>query len=126
MREETSNWMKQAEMDLETAKGTIGIEKYYATAFFSQQAAEKALKAMALKKLRQPMKTHNLLELAKKVKVPHEIMRCLIELTPDFVITRYPDAANGLPYELYDLKKAKQRVVYAEKVLKWVKAWMKK
>ena len=113
-------------MDLETAKGTIGIEKYYATAFFSQQAAEKALKAMALKKLRQPMKTHNLLELAKKVKVPHEIMRCLIELTPDFVITRYPDAANGLPYELYDLKKAKQRVVYAEKVLKWVKAWMKK
>jgi len=126
MRPETINWMKQAEMDLETAKGLIGLEKYFAVAFFSQQAAEKALKALALEKLREPMKSHNLLELAKKMKVPHEIMKCLIELTPDFVITRYPDAANALPYELYDLQKANQRVAYAEKVLKWVKTRIKK
>ncbi len=113
-------------MDLKTAKANIGIKKYFATAFFSQQAAEKALKAMALEKLREPMKSHNLLELAKKIKAPHEIMRCLIELNPDFIISRYPDAANGLPYELYDLKKAKQKAAYSGKVLKWVKEWIKK
>jgi len=126
MREETKNWLKQAEMDLETAKGNIGIGKFYATAFFCQQAAEKGLKAMALEKLREPLKSHNLLELAKRLKVPHEVMQCLIELNPDFIITRYPDAANGLPYELYDLKKARQRVALAEMVLNWVKKWIKK
>jgi len=113
-------------MELETAKGNIGIKKYFASAFFSQQAAEKALKALALEKLRQPLKSHNLIELAKLLTVPHEIMRCLIELNPDFIISRYPDAANGLPYEQYDLKKAKQKIGYAENVLRWVKKWMKK
>ena len=126
MREETKNWLKQAEMDLETAKANIGIKKYFASAFFSQQAAEKALKAMGLEKLREPMKSHNLLELAKRLKVPHEIMVCLIELNPDFIITRYPDAANGLPYELYDLKKAKQKTAFSEKVLRWTKKWIGK
>jgi len=126
MREETKNWLKQAEMDLETAKANINIKKYFASAFFSQQAAEKALKAMALEKLREPLKSHNLLELAKRLKVPHEIMVCLIELNPDFIITRYPDAANGLPYELYDLKKAKQKTGFAEKVLRWTKKWIGK
>ena len=66
MREETKNWLKQAEMDFETAKGNVEIKKYYATAFFCQQTAEKALKAMALEKLREPARSHNLLELAKK------------------------------------------------------------
>ncbi len=51
-REETSNWLLQAEAGLEAAKGNVGIKQYFAASFFSQQAAEKALKAMALEKLR--------------------------------------------------------------------------
>jgi HEPN domain-containing protein len=124
MREETRNWLLQAEMDLETAEANIGIKKYFAAAFFSQQAAEKALKALSLEKFREPLKSHNLLELAKKARVPHEVMRGLMELNADFIITRYPDAANGLPYELYDRQKAEQKTAYARVVLSWAKKQM--
>ncbi len=55
-------------MDLLTAKGNVEIKKYFATAFFCQQAAEKALKALSLEKLREPVKSHDLLSLARKIK----------------------------------------------------------
>ncbi len=51
MRNEASNWWKQALKDLETASKNLEIEEYYVTAFFSQQATEKALKALYLDKL---------------------------------------------------------------------------
>jgi HEPN domain-containing protein len=37
------------------------------------------------------------------------------------VITRYPDAVHGLPYELYDEEISMERLELAEKVIKWVK-----
>ncbi len=125
MREETINWLKQAEIDLETAKDNLIYKKFYASAFFSQQAAEKALKAFAIEKLREPIPTHNLLILAKKMKVPSDVLTALIDLNSDFIISRYPDAANGLPAEQYDLKKAKRKISFAKKTINWVKKWIK-
>lgn len=126
MREETKNWLTQAEMDLDAAKGNLEIKKYFVAAFFSQQCAEKALKSFGMEKAREKLKSHNLLELAKKLKIPREIAEGLIELNADFIISRYPDAANGVPAELYDFKKAKKKTLYAEKVLNWVKLRIKK
>jgi len=30
------------------------------------------------------------------------IVKRLLFLNPDYTVARYPDAANGVPYELYD------------------------
>lgn len=125
MREDASNWLKQAEIDLDTAKDNLKINRFFATAFFCQQAAEKALKAYALEKLRENVKTHNLLSLAKNLKLPKEVVEAILDLTPDFVISRYPDAANAVPADIYDSKKAQQKIVFAEKVVEWVQARIK-
>jgi HEPN domain-containing protein len=42
------------------------------------------------------------------------------------VITRYPDAANGVPYDLYDKEIADERLKLSQKVLKWVEKELEK
>ncbi|MFN7182334.1 MAG: HEPN domain-containing protein, partial [Planctomycetota bacterium] len=48
MRKEAQDCLRQAEEDLLTAELNIKIERYYASVFFSQQCAEKALKATCI------------------------------------------------------------------------------
>lgn len=37
---------------------------------------------------------------------------------------RYPDAANAVPYELYDDFTARTRVHNAEAVIAWLRSWI--
>jgi HEPN domain-containing protein len=36
------------------------------------------------------------------LEAPGNVMRCLRRLNPHYVVSRYPDAANELPFEVYD------------------------
>ncbi|MDI6701480.1 MAG: HEPN domain-containing protein [Methanothermobacter wolfeii] len=122
MRREVYNWWKQAEKDFEGAAKNLKINEYYITAFLSQQAAEKSLKALYIHKKRaSPGSTHSLIFLANELNVPEEFMSGLRKLNPDFIITRYPDAAQGLPYELYDREIAEERLEIAGRVMEWVR-----
>jgi len=126
MREEVSNWWKQALKDLESASKNFEIKEYYVVAFLSQQATEKALKAIYIHTVKEsPGPTHSLLFLGKSVKIPDEFFSGLRKLSPDFVITLYPDAVNGLPYELYDDEIAKEKLEIAKNVINWVKKELK-
>ncbi|MEN4006818.1 MAG: HEPN domain-containing protein [Methanobacteriaceae archaeon] len=126
MREEVSNWWKQALKDLESASKNIEINEYYATAFLSQQATEKALKALYIHTIKEsPGPTHSLLFLGRSVKILSEFLSGLRKLSPDFVITRCPDAAHGVPYELYDDEIAKERLEIAKNVIKWIQKELK-
>ena len=58
------DWMIQAEEGLDTAITLLGAGKYFATAYYSQQASEKALKSLLIFLGRDPGKTHSLTELA--------------------------------------------------------------
>jgi HEPN domain-containing protein len=95
MREEVANNWAQAQEDLETSRVLLEAERYYASVFFSQQAAEKALKALYVQSKRELPKTHNLVELAIELKAPEEVMSAAQELTPDYLVTRYVNAAGG-------------------------------
>jgi len=89
MREEVSNWWKQALKDLKSASKNLEIKEYYVAAFLSQQAAEKALKALYIHKLKESSgPTHSLIFLGKKVKIPDEFLTGIRKVSPDFVITR--------------------------------------
>lgn len=104
MRREARNWLRQAEADMKTAKDCLGAGNYYAAAFFGQQAVEKALKSYFIAERRDvPPKTHNLLDLSRELNVPKELLTIARELTPEFVITRYPNAAGG-PRWSYTMK----------------------
>ncbi|MCD6403198.1 MAG: HEPN domain-containing protein [Candidatus Aenigmarchaeota archaeon] len=127
MRVEVENWWRQALKDLETAKKNLKIKEYYAAAFFSHQSVEKALKALYIHKKREtPGPTHSLIFLGKSVNIPKRFLSILRKLNPDYVLTRYPDAAYGLPYELYDENMAIEKIQMAEAVIEWVKKKLKK
>ena len=53
--------------------------------------------------------------------MPTELRRHLADLTPDYTVSRYPDAANAVPYELYDESTARTKIQNAEAVIAWLK-----
>lgn len=121
MRREAELWWRQAREDLQSAEVNLRAGRYYLVAFLSHQAVEKALKALYLEKLREsPGATHSLVSLGKKVGIPEELFPHLRKLAPDFVLSRYPNAAHGLPSELYDREMAEERLRLAREVLEWV------
>ena len=120
MRQESSDLLAQAREDLKTAKTLSRTDRHYATVFFSQQAAEKALKALHIERRRTSARTHNLTRLARTLKAPETVVRSARELTPDYLTTRYPDAANGIPAEIYDEEIAGRHLAFAEEICQWV------
>lgn len=122
MRIEAKRLIKQAERDLENARKNIGIEAYEVSAFLAEQAVEKFLKAywMIAKNEAAPH-THSLTELGDALGVPVALRKHLVNLTADYTTARYPDAANGVPYEIYDRETAEAKVASGEAILTWLR-----
>ncbi len=121
MRVEAERMIKQAERDVLNARKNIEIEAYEVSAFLAEQAVEKFLKAVwIIFRSELPPHTHYLLELGQGLKMPSRLRRHLAFLNPDYTITRYPDAANGIPYELYDRETALSKIRAAEEVIGWL------
>jgi len=127
VRKEVEQWWLQALKDLDSARKNLTIEEYHLTAFLCQQSVEKALKAVYMHRLKEsPGTTHSLIFLGQKAGVPKEYHNGLRRLSPDFVITRYPDAAQAVPHELYDETIADERIEIAGKVIEWAGQELKK
>ena len=62
-RKEAMDFWAQARADLATATTLLDAGVYYASVFFSQQAAEKALKAAIVDHQRRTPKGHNLIQI---------------------------------------------------------------
>lgn len=122
MRKEIIDWFKQAENDLYKAEILFNGEAFDGAVFFYHQAVEKALKALFLLKFRETPSGHSLLFMAKKLNVPEEFMPIIKELNTEYLTTRYPDIAQGPPFELYDKNVASRYRGVAKKVIKWVKS----
>ncbi|MFA5381996.1 MAG: HEPN domain-containing protein [Candidatus Micrarchaeia archaeon] len=121
MREESKNWFEQAKIDLDTAKFNFKGERFYASVFFSQQAAEKSLKALYLEEKRCPVLHHNLVDIADELEAPEEVISACRMLNPHYTVSRYPDAASGIPSEVYDKKITSIYLMEAKKVVRWVR-----
>jgi HEPN domain-containing protein len=101
MRKEVERLLLQARRDLENARKNIGIQAYEVAAFLSHQAVEKYLKAAWIQKKRaRPPATHYLREPGQGLRIPKRLAANLRYLNPDYTVAQYPDAANGVPYEL--------------------------
>ena len=128
MRKEVENWWKQAKRDLQTANNSLNSGDYYASAFWSQQAVEKSLKAVFLiVKNVHPSPSHSLIYLASEIDLDKKYFQFLRELTPAYINTRYPDIADALPSEIYDEVKAADLFKKAKEILLWLeKKYQKK
>ena len=122
MRIEAERLIKQAQRDIMNAKKNVEIEAYEVAAFLAEQSVEKFLKAAWITlKYELPPHTHYLLDLGKSLKIPKNLQRQLAFLNPDYTISRYPNAANGIPYELYDREIALSKINAAEEVIEWIR-----
>ncbi|MBL7206107.1 MAG: HEPN domain-containing protein [Candidatus Aenigmarchaeota archaeon] len=117
MNEEAKKWMKKAEDDFENAEILLRNKKYDGAMFFSQQAAEKALKAISIEKFNRLRKIHDLVELGKDVNLDKNLLENAKELTMAYIYSRYPDAE-----EIKDLKKLSENLAeYSRRIVEWVK-----
>lgn len=95
LRRETKVWWGQARRDLSLALANHGLRNYDASVFFTEQAAQKALKALLLHRTgAPPPRIHNLRELGRLVGVDPTMLAFLTDLSPHYILTRYPDAAG--------------------------------
>jgi HEPN domain-containing protein len=123
MRPEVGRLLKQADRDLENARKNISIQAYEVAAFLAQQAVEKYLKGAWVVARKEPAPhTHALTEIGDGVGVPANLRRHLADLTSDYTVSRYPDAANAVPYEIYDESTARSKVENAEAVIAWIRS----
>jgi HEPN domain-containing protein len=121
-RKEAMDFWAQARADLATATTLLDAGIYYASVFFSQQAAEKALKAAVTDRQHRSPKGHNLIQIANSLNAPVEIMNAAAELNPEFLLTRNPDSIDGVPAQMYDKSSARLHLRCAHEVLDWAKA----
>jgi HEPN domain-containing protein len=115
MKEETGKWWKQSASDLTTAEYNLKGKRLSAAAFYSQQAVEKALKALQIERSDRFDRTHDLVYLADKLGAPDDIVKLCEIITPFYTATRYPDVETR-----YDSRKAKSLLKASREVVEWV------
>lgn len=113
---DTKKWVSISQRDLDVAEYNLKGEKFEAAAFYSQQSAEKSLKAVYIKKFDALIKVHDLVLLARKVEASEELISLCKTLTSYYVETRYP----GLSDDVLE-SEAAEAVNIAKKVLSWSK-----
>jgi hypothetical protein len=121
VREIVLQLLKQGKKELKYAEDNFKLKNYSLVAFLCQQSVEKLLKAVYIhEKKEDPPKTHNLRPLVIALEnIPKEIISFCLRLNPHYIIARYPDAANGVPYEMYDKEIAGELLEYAQKVFEY-------
>ena len=118
MVEDYKIWIERAKSSLKIAQIEKNSDIYYEDLCFqAQQAVEKALKALLIKKEHEPQKTHNLIVILQEVmnyyKVPEELKNIII-LNDYAVQTRYP--GDYTPIEKEEYLKA---IAIAVKAVSW-------
>lgn len=121
--ERSRDWFAQAQRDLGHAKAVLTAGYYEWACFSSQQAAEKALKAV-FQHLGASVWGHSvadlLSELGQQRDVAQSLQDAALELDKAYIPTRYPDAhPSGFPGERYTKGEATRLVAHAEAILEF-------
>jgi len=114
------NWA-QSKADLATAMTLRDAGIYYASVFYSQQAAEKALKAVITGRLQKTPRGHNLITFANELNAPLDVMNAAAELNLEFLAARNPEHAEGVPAQMYDLPSAHLHLEASRMVVDWAR-----
>ncbi len=121
MRKLSQAFWTQARADYATATTLFDAGIYYASVFFSQQAAEKALKAAAIDKLHKNPRGHHLMHIADSLDAPIEVMNAAAELNAEFLVSRNPDSSDNVPAQMYDQESARVHLRAADVIMEWAK-----
>ena len=129
--EEAWRWFEQARADLKTAKDCLKDGNYYASAFFSQQSAEKALKAFLYLRGFRAIITHSVValieEIAKFKKEFKKFVDSGKELDKHYIGSRYPNFyPKGPAFKYYTEEDARKCLRYATSILREVRKFLRR
>jgi len=120
LREEVFWWLRAARRDLERAERSLSWDDR-AAAFWAQQAAEKALKAVLLAFKGGFPRTHSIRrlfeELGSGLGLGEEELWSAYELAQFYSLSRCPDIVEGLPDEAISRGTAERAVRAARRVV---------
>src|SRR3989338_222150 len=95
MKEDYLRWLERARRDLHAALFNFRGSEFETAAFLCKQTAEKALKAVYIKKHEKLIKIHDLVALSREVSAPAYLIDYCKELSPVYAYSRYPDLAQA-------------------------------
>ncbi len=126
MPQRHEDWFAQAEQDLRAATDSLKAGHYEWCAFQSQQASEKAMKALLLY-FNQEARGHSVVHLVRQaqgfVKVPRGLLTAARELDRHYIQSRYPNGfPAGHPSEYYEAELAQRCLAYAQKFLEFARS----
>jgi len=121
--ERSKDWLDEATGDLEHARSDLRGGFYNWACFSSQQAAEKAVKAV-FQKMGAEAWGHSvadlLRELAKNYDISAELFDDALELDKAYIPTRYPNAhPSGSPRTRYTKQEGRRLIEYAERIIEF-------
>ena len=117
-KQEADRWLRQAENDLAVVRMSVREGFYAHACFMSQQAAEKALKALAYLKGDRFVPGHSVKGLLDDLTTTYPELASVNDgakqLDQYYVPTRYPNALPGsAPFEVYGREQAEEAVSIA-------------
>ncbi len=127
MSSASQQWTEQARYDLDTARAMFDSGRYLYVLFCCQQAVEKALKAIIVRRTDDlPPRLNNLMRLAEIADVKMEPDRedFLGELSGYYIQTRYPQEIESLAQTL-DREIAQDALDKTGEVLEWLFSMLK-
>jgi len=123
MSERWRDWLSQAEKDLKHSENASKDGDYEWACFSTQQAAEKAVKAVFLKNHSEGWghSVYGLLKaLDEKIRVDEDIIEAAKALDKHYIPTRYPNGFDsGKPADYYTKKEAKEAIRNAGEIIKF-------
>ncbi len=116
-RNRSKDWVNQAKNDLAWAKAGLKQEFYSQVCFMCQQAAEKAIKAIAIAQEFE-VRSHSIVAIAKGLKINSDVEIAGRRLDLYYISARYPDALpEGAPFEVLGKEQAREALKDAELII---------
>lgn len=120
----SGDWLKQAGLDLDLARDAARSGRHEWACFAAHQAAEKAIKALHLRKGQEAWGhvLHRLLaDLPPTVTTPEDLTEKARVLDAYYVPTRYPNGhTEGAPGEHYGRLQSSEAIAYAGEIAAFV------
>jgi len=87
--EDFKKWIEQAKRDIKIAEYNLNGNFFESSIFYCQQAVEKSLKAIFIKREGKLLKIHDLVILGRKTNLPNEFLKKISGLNSAYTEARY-------------------------------------
>jgi len=126
MQPDAEWWVRAGERDLAMAVDLERLQYHEGAAFHCQQAAEKLLKALLVRKAQTLPRTHSCVELLETTArfgliAPGPLVTAVRRLDRHYVDSRYPNGVGGAPDRFYDATITAEAIRDAQDVAAFVR-----